>query len=130
MRQQEAIKMKEYERPIVLTNEELAEGVYAARGDVAYAKDCDSKYMKGVWQPQSSGDGSEGYKKIYGCLGCPAHTASGCGLLTHYESSNLAGSYEVDKGNHKPAWEWNGYKPYDTVTDWTNCGNQVGTDKS
>jgi hypothetical protein len=130
--------MKTYEKPVILANEELAEGVYAASGDVAGGDaasggsqiKCDSKYMDGNWQPQTYGDGSQGYKYQYGCLGCPAYTASGCGLLSHYVESNYATSYETDNGKRKPAWEWNGFKPYDTVTDWNNCGNQVGADKS
>jgi hypothetical protein len=124
--------MKNYEKPMILANEGLAEGVYAASGDVASGLKCDSKYMKGVWQPQTYGDGSEGYKKQYGCLGCPAYTASGCGIAegNHYDQSGNAKSYETDNGKRKPAWEWNGFGPYDTVTDWSNCGNQVGEDKS
>ena len=71
--------MKNYERPVMIRTEELAEGVY---------------------------------------LGCPANTASGCGLLSHYVDSGYAGSYDVDNGNRKPSWEKKGYGPDDAVTDW------------
>ena len=53
-----------------------------------------------------------------GCLGCPAYTATACGLETHYVDSGYAGSYNTDNGNRKPSWEKKGYGPDDTVTDW------------
>ena len=121
--------MKNYEKPVVLTSEELAEGVYAASGaggagnnDSNGGLKCDSIYMKGVWQ---AGDYSQwpagtarGYKAQFGCLGCPANKDNGCGLLTHYADSNYASSYEVDNGNRKPSWEKKGYGPEDAVTDF------------
>ena len=52
--------MKQYQKPVVVVNDELAEGVYAASGSNAGGSGnstsgdngpkCDSKYMKGVWQ--------------------------------------------------------------------------------
>lgn len=39
--------MADYEKPIILANDDVAEGVYAASGDDV-AK-CDSKYMLGIW---------------------------------------------------------------------------------
>lgn len=38
--------MKNYERPVMIRTEELAEGVYLASGGIK----CDSVYMNGVWQ--------------------------------------------------------------------------------
>lgn len=125
--------MKNYEKPMVLSNEELAEGVYAASGTATTdgGIKCDSKYMNGVYMaPNYSGNGTEGYKAHYGCLGCPAFTWNACGLATHYEQSGEADSYNVDNGKRKPAWEWKGYKPNDMVTDWNGCGNQDGPDLS
>lgn len=115
--------MKNYESPIVHVQEEVNEGVYAASGTVGGQNQvkCDSKYMQGVWQaPDYSdwGGGTRGYKQQFACLGCPANTANGCGLETHYEDSNHASSYEVDNGNRMPSWERKGYGPDDTVTDW------------
>lgn len=117
-----------YEKPIVVPVDEAAEGIYAASGGVADANGgsdgglkCDSIYMKGVWQAPDYSDwagGTRGYKQQFGCLGCPANTANGCGLLTHYVDSNYASSYEVDNGNRKPSWEKKGYKPDDVVSDW------------
>lgn len=115
-----------YEKPIVFPVEEIAEGIYMASGQ-ANAGDgtgelkCDSIYMKGVWQAPDYSDwagGTRGYKQQFACLGCPANTANGCGLLTHYEDSGHASSYEVDNGNRKPSWEKKGYGPEDPVTDW------------
>lgn len=121
--------MKEYIRPCVITNLDCAEGVYLASGGNMAAdgnennngSKCDSKYMKGVWQAPDYSDwngGTRGYKQQFACLGCPANTASACGLLTHYEDSGHAGSYDVDNGNRMPSWEKKGYGPDDTVTDW------------
>ncbi len=137
--------MMNYEKPIVLANEDLAEGVYAASGasdDLTVTEStepsiepndtgsdeaanneikCDSKYMKGVWQApdySSWNGGTRGYKQQFACLGCPANTANGCGLQTHYEDSGKADSYNVDNGNRMPSWERKGYGPDDVVTDW------------
>ena len=57
--------MEKYTKPVVLTMDELAEGVYAASGAPAAEANgdggikCDSIYMKGVWQPQDSSDWGE-----------------------------------------------------------------------
>ncbi len=113
--------MKDYERPVVLANENMAEGVYAASGAASGPK-CDSIYMLGVWQApdysQWPAGSTRGYKQQFACLGCPANTDSGCGLLTHYIESGKAESYDVDNGNRKPSWEKKGYGPEDPVTDW------------
>ena len=111
--------MRNYEKPMVLSNEELAEGIYAASGTAGPR--CDSIYMQGVWQAQDHSDwagGTRGYKQQFGCLGCPANTDNGCGLLTHYEDSGNASSYDKDNGNRKPTWEKKGYGPDDVVSDW------------
>jgi hypothetical protein len=132
--------MKNYEKPMIIANDELAEGVYAApsgddaNGNAASGQNqikCDSKYMEGNWQIATyASDPTLGYKYIYGCLGCRAYTPTGCGLLSHYVESNYASSYEEDEGRHKPAWEWLGHKPNDTVSYQDDCGNQVGSDLS
>lgn len=109
--------MKEYSKPLLDIVQE-AEGVYAASG----AAKCDSKYMLGIWQGQDTspwGAGTRSYKQQFGCLGCPANTANGCGLDTHYPESGYAGSYDVDAGNRMPSWERKGYGPDDSVEDWT-----------
>lgn len=122
--------MTKYEKPQIIERFEAAEGVYMASGDAANVNNgeategsakCDSIYMKGVWQKPdySQWNGHvRGYKQQFGCLGCPANTASGCGLQSHYVDSGYAGSYDVDNGNRKPSWEKKGYGPQDTVSDW------------
>lgn len=120
-----------YEKPIVVPVEGTAEGIYMASGSTNGANNanagsgelkCDSIYMNGVWQDQNhttwAPGETKGYKEQFGCLGCPANTANGCGLLTHYVDSGYASSYEVDNGNRKPSWEKKGYGPNDPVTDW------------
>lgn len=119
-RRRERIRVLNYDKPVVLPNEDMAEGVYAASGAVSGPK-CDSVYMLGVWQAPDYSDwngGTRGYKQQFGCLGCPANTGNGCGLQTHYIQSGQAASYDVDNGNRKPSWEKKGYGPEDTVTDW------------
>lgn len=119
--------MNQYQKPVVLVNDELAEGVYTASGSTNNTTGddnglkCDSKYMKGVWQAPDYSDWggvTRGYKQQFACLGCPANTANGCGLQTHYADSGYASSYDVDNGNRKPSWEKKGYGPDDPVTDW------------
>ena len=44
--------MKNYERPVMIRTEELAEGVYLASGGIK----CDSVYMNGVWQAPDYSD--------------------------------------------------------------------------
>lgn len=54
--------MKNYERPVMIRTEELAEGVYLASGGIK----CDSVYMNGVWQAPDYSDWNgttRGYKQ-------------------------------------------------------------------
>lgn len=105
--------MRKYEKPIIEVNNELAEGVYAASGDIK----CDSKYMQGQFQaPIYTWVGTEGFKAIFGCQGCRAYRGSACGLLTDYLNSSQASSYDADAGRRMPAWEYNGCEPYAVVT--------------
>ena len=109
--------MKKYEKPVIEsigTNE----GVYMSSGSSL----CDSIYMKGIYQAPDYSNWSEGetrgYKKQFGCHGCPAFTGTACGLTTHYIESGKADSYDVDAGNRKPIWEQKDYQPNEIVTDW------------
>ena len=88
--------MNRYERPMIIAYQDTAEGVYLASGGAADNSDtannikCDSQYMNGNWQaPDYSGwnGGTRGYRQQFGCLGCPAYTATACGLETHYVDS-------------------------------------------
>ena len=57
--------MKNYERPVMIRTEELAEGVYLASGGIK----CDSVYMNGVWQAPDYSDWNgttRGYKQMPG----------------------------------------------------------------
>ncbi|MFQ7239317.1 MAG: hypothetical protein ACLRP8_10185 [Roseburia intestinalis] len=83
--------MNRYERPMIIAYQDTAEGVYLASGGAADNSDtannikCDSQYMNGNWQaPDYSGwnGGTRGYRQQFGCLGCPAYTATACGLET------------------------------------------------
>lgn len=110
--------MKQYQKPIVLVNEELAEGVYTASGvaDNNNGPKCDSKYMKGEWQGFDFSTWPTTYKQQQGCNGCPAFRSNGCGLKTDYVDSGYASSYDVDNGNRMPGWEKEGHKADDIIT--------------
>ena len=119
--------MNRYEKPMIIAYHDTAEGVYLASGGAADNSDaannikCDSRYMNGNWQAPDYSDwngGTRGYRQQFGCLGCPANTASACGLKTHYVDSGYAGSYDTDNGNRMPSWERKGYGPDDPVVDW------------
>lgn len=116
--------MKLYEKPEILEQAGLAEGVYMASGagDSTSASNgngpkCDSKYMKGVFQ-QPDYTTSSSYKERFGCNGCPAFRWNACGLETDYVDSGYASSYDVDNGNRMPGWERKGHKANDPVTDY------------
>lgn len=133
--EEEMRKMK-YEKPMMMLNDSQAENVYLASGMVAEVETttvapiieepttvytgpkCDSIYMKGEWQKATYdwSNGNPGYKKNYGCMGCPAYTETACGLKTHYVNSGNASSYDVDNGTRKPTWEKEGHGPMDPVT--------------
>ena len=99
--------MKKYEKPIVLRNADITESIYTASGDSTLT--CDSVYMLGVWQKGSNTQGG-GYKERFGCQGCPAYTGKGCKLTD--------GGVSVDPSAElKPAWERNGYGPYDSAAE-------------
>ncbi len=110
--------MQNYVKPIILANNELSEGVYAASGATDNGPKCDSIYMKGEWvkgyeqwKPELT------YKEWHGCNGCPAYTGTGCGLKTHYVDSNYSPTYDVDNGKRKPTWEKEGHLP-DEIIKW------------
>ena len=97
-------------------------GIKVVIGSWGSYNECNERALGSKWldlSDYSDWNGTtRGYKQQFGCLGCPANTASGCGLLSHYVDSGYAGSYDVDNGNRKPSWEKKGYGPDDAVTDW------------
>lgn len=118
------ITVKKYEKPLVIVDDGLYEGVYAASGDVtgteSSAPGCDSQYMNGVWQAPSYdwSNGTPTYKYNYGCLGCPAYRAEGCGLQIDQAYLDGATSYDVDNGNRMPTWESKGHTADELVTEF------------
>jgi len=105
--------MKNYEKPVVMVNEELAEGVYAASGDKAANVNaetsgpkykCESIYMNGVYQQGTWNPIEDGYKKGRGCEGCPAQNGNSCRFVTAPEQMNWDGDF-------RPSWEVAGHKP-------------------
>ncbi len=114
--------MKNYEKPIVLANYELSEGVFAASGTAggtssSGAPQCNSAYMNGVWHAPDYSNTTSNIER-YGCDGCPAFRWNGCGLQLDYVDSGNAESYDVDDGNRKPKWESNELDPNGFTYDY------------
>ena len=109
--------MEQYKKPVVLMNEELAEGVYAASGTVSPEATqtpeptptpdkpvCDSIWMKGNYVQPDFSDWANGTNiNGRGCEGCPACWSDG---KCHVES------YPPEE-DCRPSWEVQGKGPYD-----------------
>jgi hypothetical protein len=101
--------MKTYEKPLILTNEELMEGIYACSGGGTNV--CKSIYMKGIyhrntrWENIHPGDDSDSkHTEIErGCEGCPYNWGE-CAV----NFSNAQPGQDS-----RPGWERKGYKPTD-----------------
>ncbi|MBQ7956102.1 MAG: hypothetical protein IJ282_10175 [Lachnospiraceae bacterium] len=97
--------MEKYVRPIVVVNDEVSEGVYAASGArIQYS--CDSIYMNGVYHHPTYNPLEDGYKIGRGCEGCPAWTGDSCRFDTAPEQMNWDGDF-------RPTWEVDGKLPDD-----------------
>ncbi len=95
--------MQTYEKPLILVDADLAEGVYAASGTTVSGTGCGSKWMNGVYHPMIRHDGEpdDGHTKMErGCEGCPASWNHGC----HVSQCNYSGDF-------RPSWESDGYTP-------------------
>jgi len=103
--------MGSYEMPMVLANEDVSEGVYAASGAVNNQAGCHSIYMKGVFHANSRfnyvvpGDDSDiKHKEIErGCEGCKYNWGS-CAV----NNANAQPGQDA-----RPSWEIKGYKDTD-----------------
>ena len=96
--------MKNYEKPIVILNEELSEGIYTYSGSTA--KRCKSIYILGIPQTPTYNSYEDGYKLGRGCEGCPAWNSSKCvcRLAVSPEEMNWDGDF-------RPTWEVQGHLP-------------------
>lgn len=101
--------MKNYEKPILMTSEELHEGVYLASGDVVAgggtgtSGGCESDWMNGTFvQPKWGKEGTN--IEVRGCQGCTAEDGDGC---------KLAKGEPKRDGTYKPLWEQKGEGPND-----------------
>jgi len=104
--------MGSYEIPMVLANEDVSEGVYAASGAANHQSGCQSIYMKGVFQANTrftnitdwSNDSDVKHKeKERGCEGCPYNW----GHCAVKDANANAGQ------DARPSWEKKGYKDTD-----------------
>lgn len=101
--------MASYEKPVILVENDCMEGVYLASGEnPAGGYECESQYMKGVWQPVSTSPWPLGGKKMIerGCEGCPAYNELKCNRNESW--------FQVYSGQHlMPLWEEKGKSPED-----------------
>ncbi len=92
--------MQEYQKPVVLCQEEMIEGVYLESGNTAEQGPCQSIYMNGVYHAPIA-HGVNGANTMFdrGCEGCPA----------------AQGACRPDQGPFglplKPTWERKGFAP-------------------
>lgn len=100
--------MLKYEKPIVLANDDLAEGIYLASGGSAgggqapETASCDSIYMNGIWHGSDFSDWQNGTNiNGRGCEGCPANWGDGICHVANYDPSE----------DCRPSWEKNGKGP-------------------
>lgn len=106
--------MEMYKKPIIVSYEELAEGIYAASGNVVGGdaennedkKGCQSKYMNGEFKVGNWSYGDT-YKNRYGCLNCPANWGSCAVDSPNFNNPNPA----------MPGWEAEGHKGDEISTD-------------
>lgn len=92
-----------YEKPVVMVNDDLAEGVYAASGATP-KRACNSIYMKGVYVQPTYNPMRDGYKKGRGCEGCPAWDGKSCRFVSAPEQMNFDDDF-------RPTWEKEGHLP-------------------
>lgn len=98
--------MYTYEKPIVVLADDIAEGIYAASGDInpATHAGCDSIYLKGVWHKSDYSDWQNGTNlNGRGCEGCPANWSDGVCHAASYGASE----------DCRPSWEKQGKLPTD-----------------
>lgn len=108
--------MNKYEKPNVIENDDLYEGVYAASGADTNSSHCESKYMNGVYQKGNYTTGST-IKDYFGCSGCAADW-SRCAI----NDPNF--TYSANKGDCAPDWELGtgGFRKGHTASDIYNGG--------
>lgn len=93
-----------YQKPIIVSINDLAEGVYAASGSQNTTSRCKSIYMKGVYQQPTYNPIEDGYKIGRGCEGCPAWNGTSCRFISAPDEMNWDGDF-------RPTWEVQGHKP-------------------
>lgn len=101
-------KLKKYEKPIVLANEELSEGVYASSGSTGGSK-CDSIYMIGIYRALvTHGDADSNHTMSErGCEGCPANWNNGrCNIDSCNYEDKFMPSWEEKGFQPTSLWEW------------------------
>lgn len=97
------VKMKCYQKPLLILNEEMCEGVYAASGDNPVSTGCQSIYIKGIYRKKKHGNQLSTMLDI-GCHGCAYYTGNGCKV---YDANAQEGL------DARPKWEIAGYKDSD-----------------
>ena len=93
----------QYEKPVVVAQNEVTEGVYAHSGTLYTT--CSSQYMNGIYQAPVGGripSGTETTGRKMGCQTCPGDRNWACRCEE--------GSYEL----LMPQWEKDGHTPDET----------------
>ena len=94
-----------YQKPMIIINEELSEGVYSASGSTISSQyKCKSIYMNGLYQQPTYNPIEDGYKLGRGCEGCPVWDGNSCRLISKPEEINWDGDF-------RPTWEVQGKLP-------------------
>lgn len=112
--------MELYNKPVVLLNEELSEGVYAASGaddnttqmpdtpdtEPKLEQVCDSIYMKGNYVQPDFSDWANGTNiNGRGCEGCPACWSDGsCHVASYPAEEDCRPSWEVQGKSPNALW--------------------------
>ena len=105
-----------YKKPVVLENDELTEGVYAASGadensqatsseESNNVPHCDSIYIAGNYVEPNGSNWQGTNMTMRGCEGCPACWSDGKCHVETYPTSM--------QGQFKPGWEARGKGPND-----------------
>lgn len=109
--------MTNYQKPMILKEEELVEGIYMASGDVISGTGCNSIYMRGVYHPNTRGqnvidpanDPDSAHTLLErGCEGCPYNW----GWCAVNDDNAFPGQ------DSRPDWERKGHRdtdPYDSI---------------
>ena len=110
-----------YQKPLIISENDIAEGVFTASGLIEGAEDqtgsepqqtnlgntlCESQYMLGVWKGSDWSNWQGTNYDVRGCEGCPANWNDG---VCHANSDPGF----AEREDLRPSWEKEGKGPND-----------------